>query len=175
MKYVALLRGINVGGNTKVPMEELRQLFSQLGFAGVKTLLNSGNVIFEAKEKNENILREKIEEELEKHFGFLIRTLIRSQEEMRQLLEEDPFKDIEVTKDIRLYVTFLSRKHSVIKNEIQEVLGKDAIITRLTDREICSVITITPGKNTTDLMGFLERVFGKEITTRNWNTIKKLV
>ncbi|HVZ58292.1 MAG TPA: DUF1697 domain-containing protein [Patescibacteria group bacterium] len=175
MKYVALLRGINVGGTAKVSMAELKKMFEDLGFAEIKTLLNSGNVIFEAEEAREEILQREIEQELEKKFGFSIRVLLRSHGELEQLVREDPFQGIAVTKETRLYVTFLSDAHSLTKENVQKIVRSEAMITRLTLREICSVITITPEKNTTDMMNFLGKLFGKNITTRNWNTIQRLV
>ena len=77
MKYVGLLRGINVGGNTKVPMEELRHVCEGLGFTSVKTILNSGNVVFETHQTKEDIVQKELEQALEKQFNFPIRVLVR--------------------------------------------------------------------------------------------------
>ena len=76
-KYVAFLRGINVGGHHKVPMADLRKELEKLGFENVETLLNSGNIIFEAISNNEGNLEKKISAHLEKSFGFPIPTVIR--------------------------------------------------------------------------------------------------
>ncbi|CAN5142122.1 DUF1697 domain-containing protein [soil metagenome] len=175
MKYVAFLRGINVGGNAKVSMDELKEVFSELGFRDVKTILNSGNVIFSSDEKNDLTIQQKIDKVVEQKFGRPIRNLVRSLSEIEQLIEADPFKGIEVTKDTRLYVTFLSEKHSMLKPDLAKIISEGVSITRVTEKEVCSVIIITPEKNTTDLMGFIEKVFGKNVTTRNWNTILKVV
>ncbi len=69
MKYVAFLRGINVGGKNKVKMETLREVFSSLGFENVKTYINSGNVIFETVETAGKELAAKIESAIEKEFA----------------------------------------------------------------------------------------------------------
>lgn len=175
MKYIALLRGINVGGKAKVSMEELRHVFERIGFTNVKTYLNSGNVTFEVKNNNEDILRTEIALAVERQFGFPIHILIRSRYELERLVKADPFKDIRVRSDTRLYVTFFSDQHTYSQKDVQKIAGKDAAIVSLTDREICSVITVAPEKNTTDLMKFLERTFGKKVTTRNWNTIVRLL
>src|ERR1700722_559912 len=97
MKYVAFLRGVNVGGNRKVPIGDLRDSFASLDFGSVKTLLNSGNVVFQSDETNISHLESKIEEELEKKFGWQIATIIRSQKDLQEIVDADPFKSITVT------------------------------------------------------------------------------
>lgn len=78
MRYIALLRGINVGGNNKVPMGELKQSFLNEGFTHVLTYINSGNVLFETAESDQSKLTASIEAMLEKTFGFPIRTTVIS-------------------------------------------------------------------------------------------------
>ncbi len=89
MKYVALLRGINVGGNHKVEMKKLRVLFESLGFLNVSTYINSGNVIFESEDKTEVVFR-KVEGGLKKEFGFEIPVLVKKQSEMQKIVEAIP-------------------------------------------------------------------------------------
>ncbi|HSW87703.1 MAG TPA: DUF1697 domain-containing protein [Candidatus Saccharimonadales bacterium] len=171
IRYAAFLRGINVGKAKQVKMAELKKAFESLGFQDVKTLLNSGNVIFDADEKNEKVVTKNIEDALEKTFGWRISTLLRPIIELQNLVNENPFKDITVTPQTRLYVTFLTNKpDSTIK-----LSSKDYTILHASNREVCSVITITPEKNTTDLMKNLEQKNGKNITTRNWNTVQRIL
>jgi uncharacterized protein (DUF1697 family) len=87
MKYIALLRGINVGGNRKVPMADLRAAFEQMGFTGVSTYINSGNVIFAADTVPD---RSEIEQVLEQKFGFTIDTLVLSRAEVISVLQAIP-------------------------------------------------------------------------------------
>lgn len=70
MRYIALLRGINVGGNNKVSMGELKQAFESLGFTNVSTYINSGNVIFDSRETNEVKLVRMCEDSIKKHLDF---------------------------------------------------------------------------------------------------------
>lgn len=84
MKYVALLRGINVGTNRRVEMKRLRALFESLGHMQVSTYINSGNVIFESQKEKANIINE-IELGLKKEFGFDIQTLVKSHQEMKKI------------------------------------------------------------------------------------------
>ncbi len=89
MKYIALLRGINVGGNRKVPMQRLKDLFVSLGYANVATYLNSGNVIFETDTEQE-VLQKEIPEELKRKFGFEIPTLIKNEKEVNRIANAIP-------------------------------------------------------------------------------------
>ncbi|MBT8292276.1 MAG: DUF1697 domain-containing protein, partial [Eudoraea sp.] len=112
-KYVAFLRGINVGGHHKVPMSLLREEMEKLDFKSVVTLLNSGNILFDAVSDDLENLEKRVSEHLETVFGFPIPTIICRSETIYSLLEKNLFKDIAVTKDIRLYVSFLKKKNEM--------------------------------------------------------------
>lgn len=87
MKYIALLRGINVGGNRKVEMKKLKALFESLGYNNVSTYINSGNVIFEASKRPQ---QKKIGSDLEKEFGFAIQVLLKTEKEMQKIATAIP-------------------------------------------------------------------------------------
>lgn len=89
MKYVALLRGINVGGNRKVEMKKLKSLFESFGYINVSTYINSGNVIFESEDEPKTILK-KVNSGFETYFGFEIPTLIKTQKEMKNISDAIP-------------------------------------------------------------------------------------
>jgi len=159
-KQVALLRGINVGGNKKVPMALLRQMLSEMGFESPKTLLNSGNVVFETNEKDETQLVEKLEKQIEKTFGFHVNVMVRTMEEIKNLLKLDPFKKIPIEKDIRLYVTFLPKiSQSQLKLPFIS-LEKDFQIIQKTSREVFSVLNLKTAKSV-DSMAFWKKNSGK--------------
>lgn len=173
-QYIALLRGINIGGHHKVPMAELRELFEKMEFFEVKTLLNSGNIIFEGKSAPIEIMEEKIATRLETIFGFPIPVLIREAKNIKEMLSAEPFKEVETTKDIRLYVTFLKKASKKALLELPWVSADNAFqIIDFNGTEVISVLDVSK-KKTTEAMGILEKTFGKEITTRNWNTILKI-
>ena len=174
-RFVALLRGINVGGNKKVPMADLRKMLERMKFTNVKTLLASGNVLFDSEETERKKLKKIIEEQLEETFGFPVPTLIRTLAELEKLKKSDLFQGIRVTPETRLYVTFLSEKStSTLKIPYVSPDGNYKIL-RVSDTEICSVLTVTKNHGSIDVMSILEREFGRQITTRNWNTVWKLV
>lgn len=89
MKFVALLRGINVGGNHKVEMNRLKTIFKSLGYLNVSTYINSGNILFESDKKTEIIKRE-VGNKLKKEFGFEIPTLIKSEDELSEVAKAIP-------------------------------------------------------------------------------------
>lgn len=174
-RYVALLRGINVGGNKKVPMQQLRTVYTSLGYSSIKTILNSGNIIFDALKKTEGALVSEIEEAQEKKFGFKIPTIVRTISEMQKMIELDPFRGITVTPQTRLYVTFLALPVKTTLKIPFESPEKDFKILSANGRDVMSVLTVTAKYGTTEGMSVLEKEFGKQITTRNWNTVKKIV
>ena len=175
IKYAAFLRGINIGGR-KVTMDELRQVFESLVFRNVKTFIASGNVIFEADNKLDSTsLTTVIEKKLKAQFGFDIAVALRNIDDLAALAHMNPFRKVPRTPKTKLYVTFFAGKPAKALCIPYKHPDKDFIIVRLSDTEACSVLTLSPGTGTTDLMNFLEKTFGKNITTRNWNTIQKLL
>lgn len=171
--YVALLRGINVGGHHKVPMAALRTAMEQMGFKKIITLLNSGNVIFTGTPKNESRLEEEIALHLEKVFGFSIPVRVRNAGEILALTTANPFENIEVTRDIRLYISFL--KEIPEKKLTLPWVSEDNSfrIVDIRGKEVCSVLDVSVTK-TPRGMEMLEQFFGGDITTRNWNTLNRI-
>lgn len=174
-KYVAFLRGINVGGNKKVPMAKLTEVLKKDGFTNVKTLLASGNILLESDLSSTEAIRKKVEAVIEKTFGFTSHTIVRKFADLEKLSKSEPFAKIKVTKDMRLYITFLSEKPKSKLKTPWASADKDYTILKVTDGEICSVLDLSKGMGTVDSMAILEKEFGKNITTRNWNTVQKLV
>ena len=173
-KYIAFLRGINVGGHHKVPMADLRKELETLGFENVVTILNSGNIIFDAgTEKVEN-LGELISNHLQSAFNFPVPAITRKAEDILQLFERDPFRDTEVTKDIRLYVSFLKNpRQPEFEIPWTSPDGSYRII-EAADTIILSILDLSIS-NTPAAMDIMEKSYGKDITTRNWKTIERIV
>lgn len=175
MTYVAFLRGINVGGNRIVRMDDLRKAFKVAGYSNISTLLATGNVIFDSDNDDLEELTDSLEIFLKKRFGFEIFVLLRTMNNIKRLVESDPFKGIKVTNETRRYVSFLNEyKKPNIKIPYEAGNGHFKIL-RVTPDEVCSLLILSPESNTVDLMGIVEKEFGKKITTRNWNTLLKLM
>jgi uncharacterized protein (DUF1697 family) len=173
-KFVVFLRGINVGGHHKVPMKELKKELESLGFRNVITLLNSGNIILEAENYTTKKLEVELTQKLENIFGFSIPVIVCVAEDIIHIWNQKPFKDIEVTKDIRLYVSFLKQKTNIELNLPWAIEDKSYQILEVYKKIVFSVLDISVTK-TPKGMEILEKKFGKDITTRNWNTIEKII
>ena len=157
-------------------MKEVSVVFETLGLARVKTLLASGNVLFDSRQGAPHKLSKKIEDALRETFGHEIATVIRSIEELQVLWEANPFQGIRVTPRTRLFVTFLSdAPKSTLRLPYVSRDGNFRILCN-TGREICSVLTLGPqwSKNLRE-MSILEKEFGKRITTRSWSTVGRII
>jgi len=150
MKYVALIRGVGPE-NPNMHGDKLKEFFEKLYFKNVKTVLSSGNVIFESNISNKRSLENLIEENFPKILGFSRATIIRSYDELKRIFNSGKFRDIEDTATSRLNVTFLKK-----------------------GGEVYSVID-TVNSKTPKIMAELEKKYGKEITTRTWKTVGRII
>jgi len=174
--YIAFLRGINVGGHGLMKMADLKKAFEKLGFENVRTLLASGNVVFECEQTDKKALTEELESGLKKAFKKDINVILRSLDDLKKLQSSEPFKGIQVTPSIRLYVTFLSEKAGPRTMTVpQTALQKEFRILHATSLEVFSVLDLSKGKGTPEAMSILEKEFGSNVTTRNWNTVLKVL
>lgn len=169
-RYAAFLRGVNLGKRS-VRSAELKAAFEQLGFTGVKTLLASGNVLFDARPSK--TLRERIEAGLEAQFGFEIGTVLRSAEELAAMVGSDPFGR-EEGEDAKLHVLLFDAPVPATLKP-QSVPG-DYDVARVGGRELYFIFyrkrdgTYT-GNSSFDFEKRLPK--GTLVTMRNWNTILK--
>ncbi|MGH7238263.1 MAG: DUF1697 domain-containing protein [Candidatus Saccharimonadales bacterium] len=111
MKYIVLLRGINVGSR-KVPMAQLRQCLENLGLKNVRTLLNSGNVVFETGAASQQELAAKIQSSLRQTFEFEVPILLRTSQDLQKIIAAQPFSNVKLGEIRQLYVHFYPQKLS---------------------------------------------------------------
>ena len=172
VRYIALLRAINVGGHT-VTMEALRGLFEELGFTGVATFIASGNVIFETSAKSEAALRKKIEAHLRASLGYEVATFLRMEAELAAIALHAPFSPAELEAAASLNVGFLQ---APLDAEAQARLMKlktpeDEF--RLHARELHWLSRVK--QNESKLTNAkIEKAIGAPITFRGANTMRKL-
>lgn len=168
--YVAFLRGINSGLNPTIKMDVLRNAFEKMGFQDVKTVIASGNVLFEAEPAKTSDLEQIIEKALPKAIGFESAAVVYKFTDLQKLAELDPFKDIESAAEARPFVTFLKkppRAGAKLSGKGFRMLGRRG-------RALFSVVDLSGG-NTPDLMKMLDKQFGKGNTTRGWKTIERIL
>lgn len=151
MKYVALLRGI-MPMNPNMKSTKLKEFFESLGFENVQTVIASGNILFDSPSADITSLEEKIEKELPRRLGFTSSTIIRSQDEIKALIDKNPFKNVKDEKPNYLVVTFFKEPR----------------------KEVSTVIDLTKSDGST-MMRMLEKEYGKAITTRTWKTVHRIL
>lgn len=105
VRYVALLRGINVGGHN-VKMERLRELFTEISLRDVRSYINSGNIFFATDETDRQNLTITIEKHLHAALGYEVPTFLRTVAELESIVTQNPFKQVELTSDTRFCVVF---------------------------------------------------------------------
>ena len=171
MKYFALLRGINVGGNRKVEMKRLKNLFQSLGYANVVTYLNSGNAIFES-DIMLNDLQIEIPKKLKEEFGFNIQTLIKTEKEIKRIAKAIPNQwknDSEQKTDVAYLFPEIDTKKTInelpVKREFIDIrYVKGAIIWNVLKREY----------NKSHLNKIIGLKLYQMMTVRNVNTARHL-
>ncbi|MEO7673635.1 MAG: DUF1697 domain-containing protein [Pyrinomonadaceae bacterium] len=172
MKYVALLRGINVGGKNMIKMETLRATLGSLGFENVKSYINSGNLVFETAAADQEALGETIRDAIRIEFGFDIAVMVRSIDEIRSLIDGNPFEGrFENDKD--LHVFFLREPLSDEQNSSLLANESENELFLVRGREIFNLLRISildsvMGK------GFIDKKLQIPATARNWRTVKKI-
>jgi uncharacterized protein (DUF1697 family) len=154
--------------------DKLRGVFEGLGFENVRTVISSGNVIFESPSRSVRELEQTIEAAFPKQLGFTSTTIIRSQAQIRKLIDRDPFQGMTHSQKSSLNVTFLKQKRKTDIRFPYKPDRRDYELLGMYDGAICSVIDLTSSR-TPDLMAWLEKQFGKEITTRTWKTVERIL
>jgi uncharacterized protein (DUF1697 family) len=171
--YVALLRGIGPG-NPNMRNDRLREVFEFLGFSNVRTVISSGNVLFDSDSAAMRAMEAEVEEALPKLLGFESTTIIRSKKQIKDLVDTDPFGNVEHSRETNLNVTFMKRKPRTSLKFPYRPKDRAYTLVAMNGREVCSVIDLTSSK-TPDLMVWLEKEFGKEITTRTFKTVERIL
>lgn len=171
-KYVALLRGINVGGNNKVEMAQLKKLFEDLGYSNVSTYINSGNIIFETPIKDQSKIVGEIELAIEKTFNLPIRVVIRTKENIEKIVSEVPDNWLN-NKDQKTDVIFLWEKFD--NKKTLDLIKTTPKIDNLIYIDGAIVWHIKKSDyNKSGMNKFIGTKVYKHMTARNINTVRKL-
>ncbi|MDI2132962.1 DUF1697 domain-containing protein [Yinghuangia seranimata] len=169
-RYIALLRGINVGGKNKVPMAELRAMLADLGYADAKTLLQSGNAVFTADTaKGPDGVAAEVEAALEKAYGKAIHVVVRTAAELDDVIAANPF---EVPDGAKFLVNFYARPFYAERLADLDVAAFPPEELALAAREI--YYNFPDGMRDAKLPTAVDRKLKVLGTGRNWNTVLKL-
>ena len=168
-KYVAFLRAINVGGTSIIKMDMLRKYFESFGLENVQTYIQTGNVIFETKEKNASLLEKKIESQLEKALGYNVAIFLRTMPEVVSIAGESPF---EPKENETVHIAFLREKPG--PKAVKELLTHDSKADEfiVKGREVYNLRHDRDASIFSNQ--FIEKVLGIPATTRNQTPIRKI-
>jgi uncharacterized protein (DUF1697 family) len=173
--YAVLLRGINVGGHKKVPMAELRALLTGLGLGEVRTHLQSGNAVLTSPREDEEALAARLRKAIEEHFGFGVDVLVRDHAYLKAVVDACPFPAASL-EGRHLHVTFFSEPVAAKRFASVDVARYRPEELRRGDR---ALYLYTPnGLGRSQLaaaLGASRPAAGVIATSRNWNTVTKLV
>ncbi|MCX6241352.1 MAG: DUF1697 domain-containing protein [Bacteroidetes bacterium] len=173
-RYVAFLRGVNVGGKKVIKMEELNRIFIGAGYTGIKTLIQSGNVLFNANTNNHATLKSELENILRKELGYKVEVFLLPFNDVIDIFNSDPFRKVNKDEKKKFYISLFSGNP-----------GKQAELPVFSEKGDLEVLKIK--KNRAFILSreidgkfgfpnaFIEDITGSAATTRNWNTIAKLV
>jgi len=171
--YIALLRGINVGGRKKILMADLKQSCERCGFEQVQTYVQSGNLVFQSSKGSSEAVSRQIEAAVRKDFGFEVSAIARSAREMEKLRSDNPFLKTADPDTGKLHVIFLSSPPP--PEGVKKLAGFAAPGEQFHcgEREIYLYLPNGFGRSKLAAAPF-ERLLGVRATARNWNTVTKL-
>ncbi len=166
-RYAAFLRAVSPL-NAKMPA--LKEAFEQAGFTGVRTVLGSGNVVFDARRASEATLERRAETAMRERLGKSFLTIVRPVEHLQQLLAADPFRRYRLRPGSKRIVTFLRAEPDAVIALPLERQG--ARLLALEGRELFTAYV--PSLKGAPFMTLIERTYGKAITTRTWDTVARV-
>lgn len=174
MKYISILRGINVSGQKKIKMTDLKSLYEAHGFENVVTYIQSGNVVFDSDVADVSKLRSMIEESIEKKYGFQVPVQLRTHKELKKIIADTPFGHINLEKDgTKVLLSFLSSvpDASRVDDLMGFVIAPEALFVKGT--EVYLYCPNGYGKSKLS-NNSIENKLNVMSTTRNWKTVHKL-
>jgi uncharacterized protein (DUF1697 family) len=168
--YISMLRGINVSGQKKIRMADLKFVYETQGFGNVQTYVQSGNVVFESDEEHVAKLRQSIEAQIETAFGFSVPVLIRTADDFERIIESHPFK---YEEPIRVLVTFLYEHPE--QSKLDDLNGYKDKVDHFAIGEQEIFLFCPGGYGKTKLSNtFFEKQLDVVATTRNWKSVNAL-
>jgi uncharacterized protein (DUF1697 family) len=167
-RYVALLRGINLGGNRKIRMADLRSIFNEARCSNVTTYIQSGNVVFTDESRSTDDLRVDLEQRIEETTGIAVPIVLRSAEEWAAVVRANPYEGVEPTK---LHVAFLGDRPPADPADVLRAAARPSEEFTLAGSHV--YMHLPDGMGRAELPKGLERL-ETTITVRNWKTVTKL-
>ncbi|HRO42781.1 MAG TPA: DUF1697 domain-containing protein [Flavipsychrobacter sp.] len=172
--YISMLRGINVSAQKKIIMKELKTLHEDAGFQNVQTYIQSGNVVFKSSKKSTSTLATQIETFIKKHYGFDVAVIVLTPQEMQDTITNNPFQKQKDFDEGKMYVCFLNNQPNVALVEKIKAVQYEADCFVIDHKVI--YLFVPGGYGNTKLNNnFFESKLKVTATTRNWNTVNRLL
>jgi len=172
--YIALLRGINVGGQNLIKMEALKQCFVAMGFSEVKTYIQSGNVIFKTQQIDKTALIEIIENQLLKTFSVEIKTALFTANEWMEIIKNAP-ENFGTEPDKFRYDVWFLLPSITVDEIVPNVRLREGVDSLYAKGNALYTTRLTVEMNKSHLAKNIQMPFYKHVTIRNWNTTTKLL
>jgi len=173
-RYLALLRGINVGGNNIIKMADLKNCFELIGLSDVKTYIQSGNVIFSSTEKNAQTLNKKIVAKLFKNFNYSEPVFILSHKQLKEIITEVPTGFGTEPEKYKYDVMFTKPAHNSLEI-VQQIKLKEGVDQIFPGKNVVYFSRLKTKAIQSHMSKIVSQPFYKEVTIRNWNTTTKLL
>jgi len=171
--FISMLRGINVSGQKKIQIVELRKLYESLNLVNIETYVQSGNVVFDSTEQDALKLAGLIEGQIEKSFGYAVPVFIRDKKDFQRIIKSNPFLVERNEDSAKLHVTFLYSSPSELKLSSLAITSVETAEFSIGDKEI--FLFCPNGYGKTKLSNsFFEKILDMPATTRNWKTVTTL-
>jgi len=174
MRYIILLRGINVGGKKKLKMADLRAMLEGMKFVNIQTYIQSGNVILEAEEMSNATLEQRIKTQLMETFSYDVPVLVLRVDELMYIFNNNPFLTKRNEDIAKLHVTILKEKPDIERVKAISEIEYKADEFEIVDKLVYLFCPDGYGR-TKFVNNFFESKLKVQATTRNWKTIRKLV
>ena len=171
MVYISLLRGINVSGQKKIKMTDLKKMYESLGFKKVATYIQSGNVVFESKETGSQQIADTIKAQIAKDFGYEVKVMVFDVDVFTKKVQQHPFSEVEVPF---VYFTFLSTVPENIPQEKIEAAKREGEQIEIIEDMVYFYCKEGYGRSKLS-NNFFEQKLKVDATTRNYKTCMKLI
>ena len=171
---ISMLRGVNVGGHNKIKMDALRALYASLGLRDAQTCVQSGNVIFRTEGRDLVLLPKRIENGIERSFGFRPNVMVRTPSDLRDVIRRNPFATRRGVDPSKLLVTFLATDPGPEARENFLRIKADPEELRIDGRELYIYFPNGMGRSKLSA-ALMEKTLQTPGTGRNWNTVRKLL
>ncbi len=172
--YIALLRGINVGGNNIVKMVDLKTCLESMGITEVTTYIQSGNVVFQSDEANTEILEKRMEEKLSKRFGFKILVVLVTSKQLEEVIKNAP-KGFGSKPDVYKYDVLFLKEPLTALVALKDIVLKEGVDTAYAGKDVLYFSRLTEKLTQSRLSRIVGLPIYQNLTIRNWNTATKLL